>query len=61
MKKKVNLMRNGYFLLSSAVAIIAMIIVFNAPNTIPIHYDLNGIAAILCVFFSYSAWRRCKR
>lgn len=32
------------FLLSSAVAIIATIIVFNAPNTIPIHYDLNGVA-----------------
>ena len=44
MKKMVNVIRNGYFLLSSAVAIIATIIVFNAPNTIPIHYDLNGIA-----------------
>ncbi len=44
MKKMVNVIRNGYFLLSSAVAIITTIIVFNAPNTIPIHYDLNGIA-----------------
>ena len=44
MKKMINVIRNGYFLLSSVVAIIATIIVFNAPNTIPIHYDLNGVA-----------------